>query len=117
MWLDHRLRAGTGQRRPLYLGSSREPWELLPGEWSDRGVRKFTLAATQTEEGGGSLGSTLTPGETAVGISEDNGGHCDQGSSRGLTPQDTGSHRTRVSLGQTPKVAATLPPDAVNPDS
>lgn len=103
--------------RPLYLGSSREPWELLPGEWSDRGVRKFTLAATQTEEGGGSLGSTLTPGETAVGISEDNGGHCDQGSSRGLTPQDTGSHRTRVSLGQTPKVAATLPPDAVNPDS
>lgn len=81
------------------------------------GVRKFTLAATQTEEGGGSLGSTLTPGETAVGISEDNGGHCDQGSSRGLTPQDTGSHRTRVSLGQTPKVAATLPPDAVHPDS
>lgn len=97
------------------MGAAGRHGSLLPGEWSDLGVHEFTVAATQTEEGGGSLESMLTHGETTVGISEDNGGHCDQGSSRGLTPQDTGSHLTRVSLGQVPKVAATLPPNSVNP--
>lgn len=61
------VKARTGEKRPLYPKGSGSWGKPPAGGWSDLGVHMFMLAVTQRKQGGASLESTLTFGETTVG--------------------------------------------------